>query len=73
MPRAGLAAAVAAAALIGSTDARADTPVVTLVSPANGSKGRLPRMWPAGRYLACVTAWDKASNRAKACALYRIR
>ena len=28
---------------------------------------------PAGRYLACVTAWDKASNRAKSCATYRIR
>jgi hypothetical protein len=37
------------------------------------TKGRLPRQLPAGRYLACVTAWDKASNRAKACAPYRIR
>jgi hypothetical protein len=33
----------------------------------------LPRALPAGRYLACVTAWDKASNRAKSCAPYRIR
>lgn len=33
----------------------------------------LPRALPAGRYLACVTAWDKASNRAKSCAPYRIK
>jgi hypothetical protein len=37
------------------------------------TKGPLPRVLPAGRYLACVTAWDKASNRAKSCAAYRIR
>lgn len=37
------------------------------------TKGRLPRLLPAGRYLACVTAWDKAANRAKSCAPYRIR
>ena len=33
----------------------------------------LPRRMRAGRYVACVTAWDKASNQAKACAPYRIR
>jgi hypothetical protein len=37
------------------------------------TRGPLPRGLPAGRYLACVTAWDKASNRAKSCAPYRIR
>lgn len=37
------------------------------------TKGPLPRLLPAGRYLACVTAWDKAANRAKSCAPYRIR
>ncbi len=37
------------------------------------TKGPLPRMLPAGRYLACVTAWDKAANHAKSCAPYRIR
>jgi hypothetical protein len=36
------------------------------------TKKPLPRQLPAGRYLACVTAWDRASNQAKACALYRI-
>jgi Thrombospondin type 3 repeat len=33
----------------------------------------LPRRLPAGRYVACVTAWDKASNHAQSCAPYRIR
>jgi hypothetical protein len=37
------------------------------------TKGPLPRGVPAGRYLGCVTAWDKAANRAKSCAPYRIR
>ena len=37
------------------------------------TKGPLPRALPAGGYLACVTAWDKASNRARSCARYRIR
>ena len=37
------------------------------------TKGPLPRALPGGRYLACVTAWDKAANRAKSCAPYRIR
>jgi len=37
------------------------------------TKRALPRMMPAGRYLACVTAWDRASNHANACAPYRIR
>ena len=37
------------------------------------TKGPLPRILPAGRYLGCVTAWDKAANRAKSCAPYRIR
>jgi hypothetical protein len=34
---------------------------------------RLPRFLPAGRYLACVQAWDKAGNRARSCAPYRVR
>jgi Thrombospondin type 3 repeat len=34
---------------------------------------RLPRLLPAGRYLACVRAWDKAGNAARSCAPYRIR
>jgi hypothetical protein len=33
----------------------------------------LPRRLRAGRWVACVTVWDKASNQAKACAPYRIR
>jgi hypothetical protein len=37
------------------------------------TKKALPRQLPAGRYLACVTAWDRAANRAQACAPYRIR
>jgi len=37
------------------------------------TKRPIPRRVPAGRYLACVTAWDKASNHAMACAPYRIR
>jgi hypothetical protein len=37
------------------------------------TKQRLPRQVRPGRYLACVTAWDKASNQAKGCAPYRIR
>jgi hypothetical protein len=37
------------------------------------TKRALPRQLQAGRYLACVTAWDRAANRAKSCALYRIR
>jgi hypothetical protein len=32
-----------------------------------------PRFLPKGRYRACVTAWDKASNQARACVPYRIR
>ena len=34
---------------------------------------RLPRLLPAGRYLACVQAWDKAGNAARSCAPYRVR
>ena len=37
------------------------------------TKQPLPRRLPAGRYIACVTAWDKAANQAKGCAPYRIR
>ena len=37
------------------------------------SKGPLPRRMPAGRYQFCITAWDQAANRARSCALYRIR
>jgi Thrombospondin type 3 repeat len=33
----------------------------------------LPRRLRPGRWVACVTAWDKASNHAKSCAPYRIR
>jgi hypothetical protein len=28
---------------------------------------------PAGRYQFCITAWDQAANRARSCALYRVR
>lgn len=37
------------------------------------TKKPLTRRIPAGRYLACVEAWDRAANQAKACAAYRIR
>ena len=37
------------------------------------SKRPLPRRMPAGRYQFCITAWDQAANRARSCALYRIR
>jgi hypothetical protein len=33
----------------------------------------LPRRMRPGRYQFCLTAWDKAGNRARSCALYRIR
>jgi hypothetical protein len=33
----------------------------------------LPRRLRPGRWVACVTAWDKASNHAKSCAPYAIR
>ena len=33
----------------------------------------LPRRLRPGRWVACVTVWDKASNQAKSCAPYRIR
>jgi hypothetical protein len=33
----------------------------------------LPRSMPTGRYQFCITAWDRAGNRARSCALYRIR
>ena len=33
----------------------------------------LPRRMRRGRYQFCITAWDKAGNRARNCALYRIR
>jgi len=37
------------------------------------TKKGFPRRMPAGRYLACVTAWDRAANQAKSCAAYVIR
>ena len=33
----------------------------------------LPRFLPAGRYRACVRAWDEARNSALSCAPYRVR
>lgn len=33
----------------------------------------LPRFLPAGRYQACVKAWDQAGNSARSCAPYRVR
>jgi hypothetical protein len=33
----------------------------------------LPRFLPAGSYLACVKAWDRAGNHALACSRYRVR
>lgn len=33
----------------------------------------LPMWMPRGRYQFCISAWDKAGNRARSCALYRIR
>ncbi|MGH2921851.1 MAG: hypothetical protein ACRDKU_07300 [Gaiellaceae bacterium] len=33
----------------------------------------LPRSMPRGRYQFCITAWDRAGNRARSCAVYRIR
>jgi len=37
------------------------------------TKRPLPRRMPAGRYQFCITAWDQAANRARSCALYRVR
>ena len=37
------------------------------------TKKAFPRRLPAGQWLACVTAWDRAANQAKSCAAYRIR
>lgn len=37
------------------------------------TKGPLPRRLRPGRWVACITVWDKASNHAKSCAPYRIR
>jgi hypothetical protein len=33
----------------------------------------LPRRMRPGRYQFCLTAWDQAANKARSCALYRIR
>jgi hypothetical protein len=33
----------------------------------------LPRRMRPGRYQFCVTAWDQSANKARSCALYRIR
>jgi len=37
------------------------------------TRAALPRFLPAGTYLACVKAWDKAGNHALACSRYRVR
>lgn len=37
------------------------------------SASPVPRSAPRGRYQFCVTAWDRAGNRARSCAPYRIR
>ncbi|HEX7256377.1 MAG TPA: hypothetical protein VF236_10660 [Gaiellaceae bacterium] len=33
----------------------------------------LPARFPAGAYTLCVTAWDRAGNRSRHCARYRVR
>jgi Thrombospondin type 3 repeat len=33
----------------------------------------VPRLLPAGAYLACLRVWDRAGNRAFACSRYRVR
>ena len=37
------------------------------------TKSRLPSFLPSGRYAACITAWDRAKNRARSCARYIVR
>jgi hypothetical protein len=37
------------------------------------TQGKLPRALPTGMYAACVRAWDRAGNTARACAPYSIR
>jgi Thrombospondin type 3 repeat len=37
------------------------------------SKQPVSRLLPAGTYRYCATAWDRAGNRARSCADYRIR
>jgi Thrombospondin type 3 repeat len=37
------------------------------------SQQPVPRLLPAGTYRYCATAWDRAGNRARSCADYRIR
>jgi hypothetical protein len=37
------------------------------------SKKPLSRALPRGTYTFCVTVWDRAGNRAKGCAPYRVR
>ena len=37
------------------------------------TQGKLPRFLPTGTYAACVRAWDRAGNTARACAAYAIR
>jgi hypothetical protein len=36
------------------------------------TKTKLPRSLPAGRYDACVEAWDRAGNHTRSCAAYRV-
>lgn len=36
------------------------------------SSRRLPRTLKPGTYLLCVTAWDRAGNRGRGCARYRV-
>ena len=37
------------------------------------TKTPLPSFLPAGRYRACVRAWDEAGNTALGCAAYHVR
>jgi hypothetical protein len=55
---------------------RGSTPVLFVQwrQPASFLSDRpLPRWLPAGAYRFCVTAWDRAGNRARSCAPYRVR
>ena len=48
-------------------------PVAWAVPRTFFTKQALPRYLPAGKYSACVKAWDRAGNHASSCAPYHIR
>ena len=57
----------------GQLPSRRWRPVAWAVPRTFFTKQALPRYLPAGKYSACVKAWDRAGNHASSCAPYHIR